>query len=150
MDAGGGHYNTSVQVRKLEALLRKLPSASTPVLPRSRRRRPGTAKQLSEAEVADLIKGYLAGEAFAQLSRRFGIDRKTVSSILRRRGVPMRTRGLVSRQVDDAVRLYAAGWSLARIGERFDTTADTVRARLLERGVRMRDTQGRDRPTAAY
>ncbi|MFI5558555.1 helix-turn-helix domain containing protein [Amycolatopsis japonica] len=134
-----------MQVRKLEALLGKLPSSSTAVLPRSRRRRPGTAKQLSEAEVADLIEGYLAGEAFAQLGSRFGIDRKTVSQILRRRGVPIRKRGLLSEQVDDAVRLYQTGWSLARIGEKFGTTADTVRARLLERGLRMRDTQGRER-----
>nr|WP_241832801.1 hypothetical protein [Amycolatopsis sp. CB00013] len=145
MDPGGGYYNTKQQVIKLEALLRKLPSASTPPLPRARRRRLGTARRLSEAEVADLIEGYLAGVPVAQLGRRFGIDRRTVSQILRRRGVSIRKRGLLPEQVDDAVWLYEEGWSLARIGTRFDTTADTVRARLLERGLRMRDAQGRER-----
>ena len=47
---------------------------------------------------------------------RFGIERRTVSNILHRHGVPMRRRGLSPDQVDDAIHLDL-GWSLARVGQ---------------------------------
>jgi DNA-binding CsgD family transcriptional regulator len=80
-----------------------------------------------------------------QLGDRFGIDRRTVSQILHRHGVPMRRRGLSPEQIDEAVQLYDGGWSLAWIGERMGVIPSTVLARLRERGVRMRDTHGRVR-----
>ena len=80
-----------------------------------------------------------------QLGDRFGIDRRTVSQILHRHGVPMRRRGLSPEQIDEAVQLYDGGWSLAWIGERLGVNPSTVLARLRERGVRMRDTHGRVR-----
>jgi hypothetical protein len=80
-----------------------------------------------------------------ELSDRFNIERRTVSNVLHRHGVPMRRRGLTPEQVDDAIHLYNLGWSLARIGTQMDVTADTVRKRLLEHGVTMRDTHGRPR-----
>jgi hypothetical protein len=58
-----------------------------------------------------------------------------VSAILKRKGVPMRGRGLTPAQVDEAVDLYQLGWSLARIGERLGATATTVMRRIRERGV---------------
>ncbi|TVT14133.1 hypothetical protein FNH06_38145 [Amycolatopsis acidiphila] len=93
----------------------------------------------------ELIAGYRSGATVHALGDRFGIDRRTVTTILRRYGAPIRPRGLTPDQVDDAIHLYSLGWSLARIGARMDVTADTVRKRLLEHGVTMRDTHGRPR-----
>ena len=78
-----------------------------------------------------------------ELGTQFGINRKTVSNIVRRHGVVMRRCGLSAEQIDDAVRLYGESWSLARIGQKFDVDSTTVHRRLRERGVRMRDAQGR-------
>jgi len=91
------------------------------------------------------MAGYQAGVTVYQLGDQFGIDRRTVSGILHRHGVPMRRRGFSPGQIDEAVRLYQGGWSLARIGERMGIDPTTVHARLREGGVRMRDAQGRER-----
>ncbi|WP_143446575.1 hypothetical protein [Kibdelosporangium aridum] len=144
MDPRGGHYNTRRLVSKLEALLKKLPTASAPPRSPRRGRRPGTAKQLDTVQLQKLIKGYLAGATVYQLGAEFGIDRRTVSQILHRHNVPMRRRGLTPEQIDDAVRLYESGWSLARIGERMAVDPTTVHNRLRERGVRTRGPLGRD------
>lgn len=92
-----------------------------------------------------LIEGYKSGATVYELGDQFGIERRTVSAILHRHGVPMRRRGLSEEQIDDAVRLYNQRWSLARIGDRMGVAAGTVRQRLHERGVMMRDTQGQPR-----
>jgi len=57
-----------------------------------------------------------------ELGARFGIDRRTVSNILHRHGVPMRRRGLSPDQVDDAIHLYHLGWSLTRVGNTSTST----------------------------
>ncbi|MFD9889711.1 hypothetical protein ACFWY9_10230 [Amycolatopsis sp. NPDC059027] len=144
MDPGGRYYNTTTQVRKLEALIRKLPEPRKPARSSPKWRKSRRARQLSDQQVDELVKGYQGGETVYDLAERFKINRKTVGRLLYRAGVQIRGR-LTTEQIDEAVQLYAAGWSLARIGQRFDTTADTARARLLERGVRMRDTRGRER-----
>lgn len=93
-----------------------------------------------------LVAEYEAGSTMNALAKKFGINRRTVSTILRRNGIPTRYRRLSSEQVDDAVRLYRAGWSLARIGEHFRVDPTTVHNRLRDRRVSMRDPQGRPRP----
>ncbi|MFC4081794.1 helix-turn-helix domain containing protein [Amycolatopsis samaneae] len=133
-----------MQVRKLEALIRKLQDPSGPTRSSPERRKSGRARQLTDRQIGELIKDYEGGATIYDLAERFKINRKTVSNLLHRAGVQIRGR-LTKEQVDEAVQLYATGWSLARIGQRFSTTADTVRARLLERDVQMRDTQGRER-----
>jgi hypothetical protein len=80
-----------------------------------------------------------------ELGARFGIERRTVSDVLHRHGVPMRRRGLSPDQVDDAIHLYNLGWSLARVGERLNLGRTTVLTRLRERGIPARDTHGRPR-----
>jgi hypothetical protein len=92
-----------------------------------------------------LIEGYRAGATVYELGDQFRIDRRTVSKILKRRGVTMRMQGLTAEQIDEAVRLYEAGWSLARIGGRMNVDPTTVLARLREQTVRTRDAQGRER-----
>ncbi|VVJ19595.1 Uncharacterised protein [Amycolatopsis camponoti] len=113
-----------------------------------KRDRPGRARQLRADQVEQLIADYQSGATVYELGDRFGIERRTVSTILRRHGVPMRRRGLSPDQVDDAIHLYNLGWSLARIGIHMDVAADTVRKHLLEHGVAMRDTHGRPRTEA--
>nr|WP_116112897.1 MULTISPECIES: hypothetical protein [Amycolatopsis] len=145
MDLGGGYYNTKAQVTTLESLLRKLPRLDAPVKPSPERPKPGRARQLDDEQTKLLIEGYLAGATVYELGERFGINRRTVSVVLKRHGVTMRRRGLSSEQVDEAVQLYEVGWPLARIAERMDVDPTTVLNRLRERGVRMRDTHGRER-----
>jgi hypothetical protein len=102
----------------------------------------GKTRRLPDAQGQQLIEGYQSGATVYELGDQFGIERRTVSAILHRHGVPMRRRGLSEEQIDDAVRLYNQGCSLARIAARTDVAAGTVRQRLHERGVTMRDTQG--------
>lgn len=144
MDLRGTHYNTNVQVRTLEALVRRLPATATPTKPSPKRRKPRRARQLSDQQVDELTAAYQAGDTVYDLAEHFKINRKTVSSVLHRAGVQIRGR-LTAEQVDQAVQLYASGQSLARIADKLDTTANTVRARLFERGVRTRDRHGRGR-----
>lgn len=145
VDLGGRYYNAKQQVSELEALIRKLPDAPTPVRETVRGRLPGTAKQLRPDQVQELIVGYQAGATVYELGTQFGIERRTVSHILRRHQVPMRRRGLSAEQVDEAVRLYESGWSLARISQQVGVDPTTVLTKLRARGVRMRDTHGRER-----
>jgi hypothetical protein len=145
VEVPGGYYNTKQQVSELKSLFSRLPEASKPLRPGRRGQVPGSARQLKSQQVQELISGYQAGATVYQLGEQFGIDRRTVSTILHRHDVPMRRRGLSPDQIDEVVRLYGEGWSLARVGEQMSVDPTTVLARLRERGVRMRDTQGRER-----
>jgi hypothetical protein len=131
---------------KLADVLSAASTRSRTSTKRDRRRR---ARQLGTDQIQQLIAGYRSGATVYELAKRLRIERRTVSAILHRNGVPMRRCGLSDAQVEDATRLYDQGWSLARIGKRMDVTADTVRKRLLERGVTMRGTQGRPRTATA-
>ncbi|WP_160050494.1 helix-turn-helix domain-containing protein [Nocardiopsis sp. FR4] len=138
MDPGQANYNPARLAAKLEALLRELPALTAP-LPRHEQptKKPGTAKRLKPQEVDELIVAYQAGTNVYKLGERFGINRQTVSAILKRHGVQIRKRGLTEEEIDEAVQLYQQGWSLTRIGKRFGVDSRTVRSRLLERGVRI-------------
>ncbi|WP_338596860.1 helix-turn-helix domain containing protein [Saccharopolyspora sp. SCSIO 74807] len=145
MEVGGAYSNTKDQVSALETLRQQLPDLEDPLQPKPKRQRPNRAKQLDGEQVQHLIEGYRSGATIYEPGEQFGIERRTVSTILHRHGVPMRRRGLSEEQIDDAVRLYNQGWSLARTGNRMDVAAGTVRQRLHEHGVTMRNTQGQPR-----
>ncbi|GAB3394099.1 hypothetical protein GCM10027360_86970 [Amycolatopsis echigonensis] len=145
VDLGGTYYNTKPQVEALETLLRKLPDPTEPAAPAVERPKPRRARQLDADQVQELIAGYEAGATVYELGGRFGIERRTVSNILHRYGVPMRRRGLSPEQVDDAVHLYNLGWSLARVGGHLGVDHTTVLTKLRERGIPTRDTHGRPR-----
>jgi hypothetical protein len=145
VDLGGGYYNTKRQVEALEALRRKLPDPTTPAASRVGRPKPGRARQLGAEQVRELLIGYESGQTVYQLGARFGIERRTVSEILHRHGVPMRRRGLTAEQIDDAVYLYNLGWSLARVGRHLGVDPTTVLTKLRQRGVPTRDAHGRPR-----
>lgn len=94
---------------------------------------PGTRqvqKRLDAASVDALVDGYLSGQTVYELAAEFGIERRTVSAHLHRRGVPIRRRGLSLAQKEEAFALRDRGWSLARIGARFDVAPGTVRRHL--------------------
>lgn len=145
VDLRGGYYNTKPQVEALEALLRKLPDPTEPAPPPVDRPKPRRARQLNADQVQELIAGYKAGATVYELGARLGIERRTVSNILRRQDVPMRRRGLSPEQVDHAVHLYKLGWSLARVGQRLGVDHTTVLTKLRERGIPTRDSHGRPR-----
>lgn len=145
VEVRGAYSNTKAQVSALETLRTKLPDLATPPQPTPKRAKPGRTRRLPDDQVQQLIEGYKSGATVYELGDQFGIERRTVSAILHRHGVPMRRRGLSEEQIDDAVRLYNQRWSLARIGDRMGVAAGTVRQRLHERGVMMRDTQGQPR-----
>ncbi len=83
-------------------------------------------KRLDADSVDALVDGYLNGQTVYELATEFGIERRTVSAHLHRRGVPMRRRGLSLAQKEEAFALRDRGWSLAQIGARFDVSAGTV------------------------
>ena len=142
VDPGKTNYNPAQLAAKLEALLRELPTPTTP-LPQRRKpaKKPGTAKRLKPHEVDELIAAYQAGTNVYKLGNRFSITRQTVSAILKRHGVQIRKRGLSEEEIDEAVQLYGQGWSLTRIGQHFGVDSRTVRSRLLEHGVRAGDSR---------
>ncbi|MQA63863.1 MAG: hypothetical protein GEU86_20900 [Actinophytocola sp.] len=145
MDLGGTYYNIKPQVEALENLLRKLPDRARPAPPPADRPKPRRARQLDADHIQELIAGYQAGATVYELGDRFGIERRTVSTVLRRHGVPMRRRSLSIDQVDTAIYLYTLGWSLARVGEHLGVDPTTVLNCLRRRGVRTRDAHGRPR-----
>ena len=145
MEVRGPYSNTKDQVKALQQLRGKLPRLDAPRPASAQRDRPRRARRLGDDQVQELIAGYESGSTVYELGERFGIERRTVSNILRRHGVPMRRRGLSPDQVDTAIHLYNLGWSLARVGEHLGVTHTTVLNKLRERGVPTRDTHGRTR-----
>jgi hypothetical protein len=145
VDLGGTYYNTKPQVEALETLLGKLPDPTTPAPPPVDRPKFRRARRLDADQVPELIAGYQAGATVYELGDRFGIERRTVSTVLRRHGVPMRRRSLSIDQIDTAIHLYTLGWSLARVGEHLGVDPTTVLNCLRRRGVRTRDAHGRPR-----
>jgi hypothetical protein len=69
---------------------------------------------LVQDQIEHLIAAYQAGATVYDLAAQFGIARQTVSSILKRHGIPLRRQGLSPEQIDQAAQLYQDWWSLAR------------------------------------
>jgi len=84
----GAYYNPKDQVRALEELREKLPSFDAPEPTTAKRDRPRRARQLDSDQVQQLIAGYQSGSTVYELGDRFGIERRTVSSIRPRVGDP--------------------------------------------------------------
>jgi hypothetical protein len=148
VEVRGPYSNTKDQVRALEELRGKLPSLDTPEPPSIKRDRPRRARQLRSDQTEQLIADYQSGATVYELGDRFGIERRTVSTILHRHDVPMRRRGLSPDQIDDAIHLYNLGWSLARVGDHLSVNHVTVLNKLRERGIPTRDSHGRPRVEA--
>jgi DNA-binding CsgD family transcriptional regulator len=104
-------------------------------------------RRLTEPQQAELVERYQSGDWMAELATRFGIDRRTVSAILKRHGVPSHPRGLSTGHIQRAVLMYAQGDSLAVIGTKLGVNGRTIHKLLLQQGVVMRDAHGRQRIT---
>lgn len=102
-------------------------------------------RRLTKPQQAELVERYRSGDLMAELAKRFKIDRRTVSAILKRHDVPTHPRGLSTEQIQQAVLMYAQGNSLAVIGSKLCVDVSTVHNRLREQGVQMRDTHGQER-----
>jgi hypothetical protein len=139
------YYNPKAQVKALEQLREKLPNLDTLLPTPAPRDRPRRARRLGTDQIQELITGYQSGSTVYELSAQFDIERRTVSDILHRHGVPMRRRGLSPDQVDHAIHLYNLGWSLARVGQHLGVNHTTVLTTLREHGIPTRDTHGRPR-----
>jgi hypothetical protein len=137
----------ALQLRAPAELREKLPSLDTPEPTSIKRDRHGRARQLGTEQVEQLIADYWSGATVYELGDRFGIERRTVSSIRHRHGVAIRRRGLSPEQVDVAVHLHKLGWSPAR-GRSLGVNHATVLNKLRERGIPTRDTHGRPRVEA--
>jgi|SRR2546423_7777555 len=136
-------WNAGYRLQALRHLITTLPDASMPVPKQAPRPLHRIAKQLKGQQVKDLIQAYEAGATVYELGDRFGIERRTVSKILKREGIETRWRRLTDEDVDEAVRLYATGLSAARIADRFNVSDDAIRYQLKKRGVTMRDPHER-------
>ncbi len=140
------HSNPSVkwQLNHLERLLASLPTPETSAAerPQQRERASRTARQLKHAQVEELIAAYEAGATVYQLGDHFGIERRTVSNILKRHGITPRWRCLTDEQITEAIQLYREGWSLAKLGKHFGAANSTIRAQLLKHNVPMRQRPG--------
>jgi len=136
-------WNTKAQLQALRHLAATLPGPNTQPVKREPTPVPGTAKQLRGEQLQELVAAYEAGNTMQAVAKQFGITAQTVSNLLKRQGVAIRTRGLSEDDVDKAVHLYAQGLSLSRVAERVNSTAETVRKQLRKRGVQIRETQGR-------
>jgi len=123
VEVRGAYYKKSVQIRALKALVRKLPKPGSSTV-----RRVGTARHLDPQHVQALIDGYHGGATVYQLGDELGIDRRTVSIVLKRHGVQMRQQRLTTEQIQEAIRLYESGLSLARVGQHIGASAKTVSA----------------------
>lgn len=86
-----------------------------------------------------LIDGYEAGQTTYELARRFGFNRNTIASHLRRAGVTIRMDGMTEDEIEQAISYYRNGWSLAQIGHVLGADAETVRKRLREAGLARRN-----------
>lgn len=112
---------------------------------RIKRDRPRRARRLGTDQIHELIAGYQRGATVYELGTQFGIERRMVSNILHRHGVPMRRRGLSPDQVDHAIHLYNLGWSMTRVGQHLGVNHITVLTTLREHGIPTRDSHGRPR-----
>jgi lambda repressor-like predicted transcriptional regulator len=123
VDLVRAYSNPSDQVEHLRALM-ELPRA----VRRERRQRPPKQAQtrLDREEIAHLVAAYQAGGRIKQLARQFGIHRLTVSSILQRQGVTLRSRGIHPDDLPEVIRPYEDGWALARLAVKFDVSPSTV------------------------
>lgn len=101
--------------------------------------------RLSDARVQEMVAGYQSGSTVYELAAQFGCHRKTVSNLLKTRGIALRMGSMTDEQISEAVALYESGLSLAKISMRLGFNDNTIRLRLVERGVRMRDSHGRRR-----
>lgn len=103
---------------------------------------PRVAKRLREDEIAALASYYRSGVAVADIAKQYGIHRATVTAIVERNQIGLRTRGLSEAQVLQAIAEYQSGDSLRTLGERYGVHPSTINHTLQRHGVSLRKRNG--------
>lgn len=103
---------------------------------------PRVAKRLRKDEIAALASYYRSGVAIADIAKQYGIHRATVTAIVERNQIGLRTRGLSEAQVLQAIVEYQSGDSLKTIGERYGVHPSTINNTLKRHGVALRKRNG--------
>ena len=141
VDLLGRYSNLSDQGELLERLLEIAPEGSPTATLQTARQ---VQRRLRSREVDELVAGYQAGLTVYELAERHRVDRKTVSIILERQGVPRRYRLIEGEQLAEAIKAYESGSSLATIGAHMGVSPYTIRRALLGAGVTIRTRPGWD------
>ncbi len=115
--------------------------------PRRSRAVPRTRQQATVSDDALVLAEarYGKNETLRQIAKDIGVSRQRLASLLRERGVRLRSITPSAAEVNEMARRYAEGESLERVGTRLGYSAGTVRNHLLAEGVVMRDSHGRPR-----
>lgn len=115
----------------------------TPAARGSRQGRPRQVQvRLTDDEIDQVVAGYQAGLALAELATAFGADRRTLAGWLQQRGVSRRGRRFTATDIDEAIRLYRDGWSLAQIADHFGVYPQSIRYHLQKAGIELRPRPG--------
>ncbi|MEU1746861.1 hypothetical protein ACPXB5_07600 [Micromonospora arida] len=97
--------------------------------------------RLSPAQIAAVVERAQAGESLTRIANSYGVSRQAVRGLLRRRGVPARSREkLTESERSEAVRQYAEGLSVGEVAKNFGFTEPGMRGLLVRRGVVLRKT----------
>lgn len=108
-------------------------------LPEQDKRRPKQKQtRITKDHTQELIQRYQAGETIYELSDAYGINRRTVSIILKREGIATRHRKLSDDDITDAIELYESGRSLVDVGAELNVNAGTILNHLKRRGIARR------------
>jgi hypothetical protein len=126
--------------RILDLKLDAIPQRNRAKKPPPKPRKP--ARPLSPGELRELAERYRTGETMQELGQHFKKDRKTISILLQKQGVPSRYRKMDDTTTSRCIELYNSGLSLVAVGQKLGIDQATVRRALLSRGVERRG-QGR-------
>jgi len=95
--------------------------------------------RFSDEQRQAVIAAYEAGATMASLAKHHGVNRATISRLLRKSGVATRkSRRIRQVEIDRAIQLYEGGLSLQKIGDQLGWDHKTIYRHLKIRGVAMR------------
>lgn len=106
---------------------------------------PARHRRLTDEQVAELAARYESGETRVALAERFGVDKSTVSKLLKSAGVKMRYRAIDPDDHAEVIRLYESGMTQAEVGEVFGSGPNPIGAILRQHGVPRRRAGPRKR-----
>lgn len=135
MEVLGRYGNLWYQGKRLRALFEMDLPEPTATSPRTPKR---VCRQLDEAEVAELVAGYAAGEHVSALAARFSVNPTTVEKYTYQHGLPRRQVPLQPEQIEEATRLYQTGQSVKMVARQLGVGDTTIRRALTKAGVTMR------------
>ena len=97
---------------------------------------------ISKKATQEIIAAYTAGESTVTIAERLGWRRNTISGVLKRNGVTIRSSTPDAATVRQMIQHYTNGESLATIGKRYSLSPGTVGSHLKKQGVTLRPRPG--------